>query len=1005
MKTSLHGPRPAASALRASCARIADAAMLARCARVAVAPLLANCTRVAVAALLAATPLLSQAAAPGHVSEADYYAVDYLSPPAGAVLEVGGMDWLSDGRLIVSTRRGQVWIVQDALAANPADARFTLFAEGLDEGLGLKVLPDPQPDGVRRDAIYVVQRGELSRLWDTDGNDACDMITTISQDFGVSGNYHEFAFGLPADDAGNLYMTLNVGFGDPKWWIGQSFAPWRGWALRIDPATGVTTPVASGLRSPAGHGRNAAGDIFITDNQGDWLPACPVVHLEEGAWYGHPASLRWADEYVSAGAMPNETIPQERARLRPVAWLPYKWARSAGSLVEDSTAGGFGPFAGQMFVAEMTNGQMLRLQLEKVRGKWQGSSFQFRQKVGSALRVLFAPDGTLFCGLTNRGWGGVAPGDGIARVRWNGRTPMEIHSVHLLQDGFEVTFTEPVADDIVLTPADVSLQQYDYDWWWEYGSPERHTAPVAVSDVSLSPDRRTLTLHAPVAPAMMARCVLSGVRGASGAPLLHGEFNYTVNQLPEGPATELYIAKAVAPPPPRAAGNEGWLYLTWVDATALFAFEGWTHCDAELDPSDDATLVLKTGDGALVNASLPAPADISADGATAVADAGANAPHPASADEAAPRASPPDAAAPHAAAPSASATTSSSAVLAAVEARRDAPSDYVTLHSFGDSRVHIGFMLPAQGRSALVLQERYAIELSADDACGTVLLPDGKRIPPALPCWRGPGEWHDLELIFEAPRFAADGHKSGNARIARVLVDDILLHENVELPGPSAGWDGPEGPLAPLAIAGRLGSIAVRDIRVRPAPPSDASDVASRPWIPIFNGENLDGWKTSGEATWAVEDGVLTGSGKMGHLFSPRGDFRDFEVRASLKISDQGNSGLYVRAAFGDGWPAGYEAQVNSTHTDRVRTGSLYGLALVHTQLIPAGTWFDYEVSVRDEPAGTHLVIKVNGIVITDYVDAGRLHDAGHIALQQHHEGSVVECRRLEVRELPPAGR
>ncbi len=912
-------------------------------------------------------------------TEAEFYSVDHLSPPEGALLEVGGMDWLSDGRLLVSTRRGQVWIVTDSLAADPADARFSLFAEGLDEGLGLTVLREPQPDGSVRDAIYVVQRGELSQLIDSDGDDRCDTVRTVSQDFGISGNYHEFAFGLPVDNDGQLYMTLNVGFGDPKWWIGQSFAPWRGWAIRIDPKTGLTTPVASGFRSPAGHGRNAAGDLFITDNQGDWLPACPVVALKEGSWYGHPASLRWADDYASVGAMPPESEPLvDRVRTRPAAWLPYKWARSAGSLVEDSSAGKFGPFAGQMFVAEMTNGQVLRLQLEKVRGEWQGSTFQFRQRIGSALRVLFAPDGTLFCGLTNRGWGGVAPGDGIARVRWTGHMPFEMQTVHLLNNGFEVTFTEPLAPDVTPTTADVSLLQYDYNWWWEYGSPEQHTAPVEVRDVSLSPDRRVLTFHAEVAPAMMARCVLSNMRSASGAPLLHDEFDYTVNQLPDGPLSKQYIAKAVPPPPPRAAGSEGWLFLTWVDATALFAFEGWSHCDAELDPSDDATLLLKAGDGALVNATFHAPAD--ATGAV---------------------------------------TDSSAGVTAAVRSGHDAPSDYVTLHSFGDSRVHIGFMLPAQGRSALLLQQRYAIELSADDSCGSILLPDGTRILPALPCWRGPGEWHDLDVLFEAPRFDAAGHKTGNARIARVLVDDILLHENVEMPAPSAGREGPESPLGPLAIAGRLGAVAVRDIRVRPAPPvSDAASTdageptlaagaptsatspADRPWIPIFNGENLDGWKTSGEATWAVEDGVLTGSGKMGHLFSPRGDFRDFEVRASLKISDKGNSGLYVRAEYGDGWPSGYEAQVNSTHTDPVRTGSLYNLAIVRTQLIPAGTWFDYEVSVRDEPEGTHLVIKVNGIVITDYVDSERLHATGHIALQQHNDGSVVECRRLEVREL-----
>ncbi|HTE06757.1 MAG TPA: hypothetical protein VK824_11210, partial [Planctomycetota bacterium] len=320
----------------------------------------ATAARCAAVLLLAALPLRAQTAAspaspappapftspaspaPLAPSEADYYAVDHLLPPPGAVLEVGGMDWLSDGRLIVSTRRGQVWIIDHALAGNPAEARFTLFADGLDEGLGLKVLHETAPDSPPRDAIYVVQRGELSRLRDEDGDDRCDVVETVSQDFGISGNYHEFAYGLLADDAGRLVMTLNVGFGDPRWWIGQSFAPSRGWALRVDPATGATTPFASGFRSPAGSGRNAEGDLFITDNQGDWIPACPIEQLVEGAWYGHPASLRWTDQFLSAGALPSESVPQDRPRARPALWLPYKWARSAGSLVQDTSEGRFG---------------------------------------------------------------------------------------------------------------------------------------------------------------------------------------------------------------------------------------------------------------------------------------------------------------------------------------------------------------------------------------------------------------------------------------------------------------------------------------------------------------------------------------------------------------------------------------------------------------------------------------------------------------------------------------
>ena len=130
--------------------------------------------------MLALLLTLTQAAAQvPAANEADYYAVDYLQPPAGAVIEVGGMDFLPDGRLALSTRRGQVWIVDHPLATDPKEAQFHLFAEGLQDCLGLHVV-----DG----EICVLGRAELSRLRDTDKDGSCDTIETICNSWGVSGN-------------------------------------------------------------------------------------------------------------------------------------------------------------------------------------------------------------------------------------------------------------------------------------------------------------------------------------------------------------------------------------------------------------------------------------------------------------------------------------------------------------------------------------------------------------------------------------------------------------------------------------------------------------------------------------------------------------------------------------------------------------------------------------------------------------------------------------------------
>src|SRR5688572_6268217 len=321
--------------------------------------------------------------------EADYWEVQYYQPPEGAVLEVGGIGFLPDGRMVVSTRRGQVWLVDDPLAEDPAQARFHLFAEGLQEGLGLAVV-----DGL----VHVLQRGEISRLLgDFDSDGTCDEIHTISDAWGLSGNYHEFAYGLPVDADGNYYVSLNVAFLDPRWWHGKSLVPWRGWVLKIAP-DGKASPVACGFRSPCGIGMSSRGELFVTDNQGDWVASSPLYHVKEGAFYGHPASLAWTEEYRAGKTEASDTVPPARERTPPAIWIPYKWSRSAGNMVDDATGGRFGPFEGDLFVAELTNGLILRAQLEEVRGELQGACLVFRQKIGSATRLAFAPDGSMIVG-------------------------------------------------------------------------------------------------------------------------------------------------------------------------------------------------------------------------------------------------------------------------------------------------------------------------------------------------------------------------------------------------------------------------------------------------------------------------------------------------------------------------------------------------------------------------------------------------------------------------------
>jgi hypothetical protein len=180
---------------------------------------------------------------------------------------------------------------------------------------------------------------------------------------------------------------------------------------------------------------------------------------------------------------------------------------------------------------------------------------------------------------------------------------------------------------------------------------------------------------------------------------------------------------------------------------------------------------------------------------------------------------------------------------------------------------------------------------------------------------------------------------------------------------------------------------------------------ADEGFVPLFNGKDIEGWKISyggkgnkDNSTWKVVDGVLIGEGEVSHIFSPRGDYENFHYRVEAMISDKGNSGQYFRTAFGPGFPKGYEAQINATHGDPVKTGSLYNFAKNLKATHKPDEWFTQEVIA----VGNHIIIKVNGEVITDYVDAKNTYTKGHFAFQQHNLGSVVKIRKAEVKELPP---
>ena len=474
---------------------------------------------------LASTAAARAAETAAKPIEKDFYAIDAVEIPAGAILEVGALEWIPDGRLAVATRRGEIWIASDLAAAKP---RWQRFAHGLHEVLGLA-----WQDGW----LYVTQRPEVSRLRDTTGDGIADDYETVNAGWGVSGDYHEYAFGSKFDRDGNLWVALCLtGSYDSK-------APFRGWAVRVTP-DGRMIPTTSGVRSPGGIGFDADGNVLYTENQGPWNGCCSLKHLVPGDFVGHPGGFAWYDRAPEMGPKPEEPKSGSRwaaefkriPRLRPPAVMfPYDlMGKSAAGVACDTSGGRFGPFSGQVFVSDQSQSILMRCSLETVDGVLQGACFRFREGFRSgSLALQFAPNGSLYVGGTNRGWGSRGPGDfALERVTWSGKTPFEILAMRAVPGGFELEFTEPVDPKTGADVTSYSARGFTYICQSSYGSPVVDEEPCPVEKAEPTADGRRVRLTlGNLREGVIHELKATAVRNAAGLPLLHDTGWYTLNRL------------------------------------------------------------------------------------------------------------------------------------------------------------------------------------------------------------------------------------------------------------------------------------------------------------------------------------------------------------------------------------------------------------------------------------------------------------------------------------------
>jgi cytochrome c551/c552 len=495
--------------------------------------------------------------------EEDYSRILKMSAPEGTILEVGGLAVLPNGDLGVATRRGDIFIVENATSRRPY---FRKFASGLHEILGLEYV-----DG----SFYCAQRGELTKVTDTDMDGKADLFETVYA-WPISGHYHEYSFGPKRAPDGSFFVSGNVAFGNEEWWRGESRVPWRGWMINISADGNVMQPWATGMRSPAGISM-IDGELFYTDNQGDWFGSGGVWQVKKGDFLGHPAGLAWTDmpnaplklkaEQIYAQVderrlkneqgrfiKPENIIDEEFKTLAdvkkvipelrlPAVWLPHGILGISNAEIVKIPEGVFAPFSGQLLVGDQGQSKIMRVVLEKVNGEYQGVAFDFRSGFQSGvLRMSWALDGSLFVGETNRGWGSAGDAnEGLQRLVWNNRTPFEMKTIKAMPDGFEIEFTMPVDEKSALDVASYQITSHIYKYNSVYGSPPVNMETLNIKGVKRSEDGLKVRLVVDgLRPYYVHTISLDGVRSKDlFYSLVHQTGYYTLNSIPTGQAASL----------------------------------------------------------------------------------------------------------------------------------------------------------------------------------------------------------------------------------------------------------------------------------------------------------------------------------------------------------------------------------------------------------------------------------------------------------------------------------
>ncbi len=462
-------------------------------------------------------------------SDAQAYTIDNLnlpeSNPWNAWLRTAALDFFDDGRMVVTTHGGDVWIIS-GIDQGLERLEWKRHAAGLYEPFGVKVV-----DG----KVYVTCKDRIVRLHDRNGDGEADFYENFSADTDVSIFFHAFNFDLQTDLDGNFYYAKAGQYTDHAL---------PGAVIKISSDGKQREVFCTGFRTPNGMGMLPDGRPTVSDNQGTWMPASKVSIVRKGGFYGYVNNVRNPNWAPDGGRIDVSKVVPPKTFDQPIIWMPQEFDNSSGGqlYVDDPR---WGPLSGRLLHTSFGKGWLYYFLLQEVGDVSQSAIVRLPLDFATGIhRARVNPrDGQVYTVGLN-GWnGGGRKGlveGGIQRVRYTGASARLLTGVNVRPGGIELTFNFKLDRSVAASNSSYQLQQWNYKWLQRYGSDQwsveepdtKGRDDVRIKEVVVTPAGDGVFLAIPgIKPVNQIHATLN-LKAEGGGKFVE-EFYMTINRIPE----------------------------------------------------------------------------------------------------------------------------------------------------------------------------------------------------------------------------------------------------------------------------------------------------------------------------------------------------------------------------------------------------------------------------------------------------------------------------------------